>query len=51
MKIKAGKAPVNSLAVEIVSGPRETGPVTVSTLGKGKRQKPMHCAEEINRPS
>lgn len=49
MKIKAGKAPVNSLVVEIVSGSREIGPVTVSTLAKGKRQKPMHSAAEMNR--
>lgn len=49
MKIKAGKAPVNSLVVEIVSGPREIRPATVPTVATGKRQKPMHSAAEINR--
>lgn len=43
-EIKAGNTPVNSLAVETISGPREVGPVAVATHAEGEETKtpPTH---------
>lgn len=48
---QARKAPVNSSVVEIVSGRREMGPVTIATFAQGEKTKTHPLCCRINRAS